>query len=188
VSRYSFRADLLALMLVVTSVSCGRNAGSAPGAGAHGGASDLGGAAGYGGAGGESPTTPPPSSVSVIVGGDGPLVDAHSTPTCINGFEGFASRVDGLSIDFEAFITEPGRYEGDPIRILYLDVKMPDGNEYCATAGQTTCPGTVTLIARSVEPRFTGEVEAELVNRNDATAPTLTVNLTFDIASHVGCK
>jgi hypothetical protein len=132
--------------------------------------------------------TPAPSSVSIVVGGDGPVVDANPVPTCVSGFQGFSASVDGLSIELEAFISEPGRYEGDPLRIIYLDVKRPDGSEYCVTGGQATCLGTVTLVARSVGPRFTGEVEAELVNRNDAAAPTLTLSLSFDIASRVGCE
>ncbi len=45
--------------------------------------------------------------------------------TCQRGFSGFSGSVDGYRLGLEAFVSEPGIYMGDPLRILYLSITPP---------------------------------------------------------------
>ncbi|MEO8904557.1 MAG: hypothetical protein ABI488_19285 [Polyangiaceae bacterium] len=131
---------------------------------------------------------PAPDAVSLVVDGHEPLVGETVVATCLGYFEGFTSNGDGYSIEFEAFVQEPGDYRGDPVHILYLTVTSPDGREYCASGGGAACPaGWVTLHARTVAPRFSGFIEAVAFDQNDAEAPPMSLTLNFDVADNAAC-
>lgn len=173
----------LALISVLAFVSCGGITRTESGASAGSGAAEP----EAGGDGGASKPPPATDTVSIAIDDAAPIIHTNPKATCIPGFEGFTTEQDGLSIEVEAFIEAPGRHEGDSIHLLYLDVRRPDGSDYCATAGSPSCfGGSIILTARTLQPRFTGEVEAELVNRSDPAAPMLKVAVEFDIVP--GCS
>lgn len=185
---------LLAATGLLGTVNCGKmqgtglvagRGGRSPAAGA-GGAGDGGGVGGSSGTGGAPYGLP--STISLVVDGAEPLVTSDAAATCLQLFEGFGATVGGFAVEFEAFIQEPGDYAGDPLRILYLHMKAPDGSDYCGTGGLTSCLGSVNLHARAVAPRFSGELEAEVVDRDDPEAPPLAIKLTFDVADRTDCK
>ena len=167
-------------------VSCGGKASSEernPGAGGASGASSSGGA---GGVAEPDPGGPEPSTVQVS-GNDGDI-DPQATPVCLQGFQGFSARVEGMSIEFHAFVFEPGDYEGDPLRILWLEVFRADGGHYLASAGQAEGSGKISLHVERIEPRFIGSLEASLPALDDPMRAPLMLALDFDIAVRAGCR
>jgi hypothetical protein len=164
-------------------VSCGGKAStdtpSVAGSGASG-ASSLSGAAGADplNAGEAAP------SVVQVTGNDGDI-DFQATPECTRGFQGFYAHVGGMTVDFKAFISEPGDYQGDPLRILWLDALRSNGQHYRATGG-TVGSGSISLHVSQVEPRFIGSLEASLTADDPSLAP-LMLGLSFDIAQRAGC-
>ena len=166
------------------SLAAGGTSGASSGAAAGGtsGASSSGAAAG---AAAPEPTEPEPSTVRVI-GNDGD-VDPRAAPDCTLGFQGFYARVAGMTIEFHAFVFEPGDYQGDPLRILWLDVVHTNGEHYRATAGTAAGGGNISLHVAQVEPRFIGSLEASLPALDDPMRAPLTLALDFDIAVRAGC-
>ena len=108
------------------------------------------------------------------------------TAECPTGFHGFTAKLDGWSIEFHAFISDPGDYSGDPVRILWLEIVEPDGHRYLATGGLPQ-PGQVFLHVDSIAPRFTGRIDALLYRRDDPSAPSRSLSLTFDVAPNDTC-
>src|SRR5205814_4585852 len=138
------------------TIDCGRGKmqGTGPVAGSGGGSPALGvgggGGGGMGGAGGGPYALP--NTISLIIDGADPLVSSDDVATCLISFEGFHATIGGFSVEFQAFIQEPGDYTGDALRILYLDMKAPDGRDYCGTGGLGLCLGWVRLHAQAVAP------------------------------------
>lgn len=175
------RLPLAVLAIVAFGVfSCGGKASTDTPSVAEAGAS---GASSLSGAAGTDALEPAPSVVQVT-GNDGDI-DPQATPECLTGFQGFYAHVGGMTVDFKAFISEPGDYQGDPLRILWLDALRPNGEHYRATAG-TVGSGNISLHVSQVEPRFIGSLEASLHADDPALAP-LMLRLTFDIAQRAGC-
>lgn len=149
------------------------------GAGAPGG-----GASGSPAVGGGSNAAP---ASSVAVSGDPSDIDPDAKPECSPGFQGFSAKVGGLTIDFKAFVFEPGDYQGDSVRILWLDALRANGEHYRAAAGTTESSGAISLHVQQVKPRFIGHLEAIVPAEDDSTAKPLMLQLTFDIAVREGC-
>lgn len=151
-------------------------------------------AAGQGGAsssatgevGGAAPDPKDEPSIVQVGGGDGEI-DPQATPECMSGFQGFSARVDGMSIEFHAFVFEPGDYAGDPVQILWLEVRRADGEHYLATGGSAVESGNISLHVAQVAPRFIGSLEASLAFVDDPMRAPLMLDLTFDIAARAGC-
>jgi hypothetical protein len=177
---------LLPLVAVVAigGSSCGGKASSethsVAAAGASG-ASPLGGAAGADARAAEESV----ASVVQLSGNDGDI-DPQATPECLTGFQGFYAHVGGMTVDFKAFVFEPGDFEGDPMKILWLDALRPNGEHYRATAG-TVGAGKISLHVVQVEPRFIGSLEASLPAVDDPALEPLMLRLSFDIAARAGC-
>ena len=91
-----------------------------------------------------------------------------------------------MQIDFVAFVQEPGDYQGDPIHILYLAARLPDGRTFSASTNSEPY-GEIDLHAVTVSPRFSGAVYAKIYDRDDPSAPPLTISLTFDVKGSGGC-
>lgn len=190
-SPLSLKRPLLLLAILAVSLSsCGGKASSETqspaAAGASAGASSAGaaGVAGVAGADASNPKMPEPSIVRVI--GNDLEVDPQARPGCIEHFQGFYAQLGGMSLDFKAFVSEPGDYDGDPIRILWLDAQRTNGEHYRATAG-TVGLGFISLHVEQVEPRFIGSLEAQLFPVDDPTLAPLTLRLSFDIAARAAC-
>ena len=132
-------------------------------------------------------SAPDPSVVRLVADDGGLSTDEHATPECLAGFQGFQANLSGRVFDFKAFVAEPGDYTGDPVRILWLDLREPDGRHYRATGGSPG-PGTIFLHVDTVEPRFSGSLEAVLSDQSDTEAKPLNVKLEFDIAVRAGCQ
>ena len=176
-----------AIALVVLGFSgCGgkaRDGLQSPGdAGSSGRAGDAAGSPGNVDAG-----APDPSVVRLVADDGGLSTDEHATPECLAGFQGFQANLSGRVFDFKAFVAEPGDYTGDPVRILWLDLREPDGRHYRATGGSPG-PGTIFLHVDTVEPRFIGSLEAVMSDQTDTEAKPLNVKLEFDIAVRAGCQ
>jgi hypothetical protein len=101
-------------------------------------------------------------------------------------FVGFRTVLDGMQIDFDAFVQEPGDYQGDYFHILLLSVELVDGRAFFARANDVPY-GEIYLHALTVSPRFSGSVDATLYDRNDGSAPPLSMSLTFDVEGSPGC-
>jgi hypothetical protein len=141
-----------------------------------------GGASAGGGAVGSSDA---PGTVTLL--GSSGETEAPATPTMLGPcFVGFATFVDGMYIDFVAFVQEPGDYQGDPIHILFLSARLPDGRTFSASTNSEPY-GEIELHAVAVSPRFFGAVNAQLYDRDDPSAPPLTIALTFDVKGSSGC-
>jgi hypothetical protein len=130
---------------------------------------------------------PDPSVVRLVAGDGGLSTDEHAIPECLAGFQGFQAKLSGRAFDFKAFVAEPGDYTGDPVHILWLELREPDGRHYLATGGSPG-PGTISLHVDTVEPRFIGSLEAIMPDETDTAAKPLNVKLEFDIAVRVGCR
>ena len=128
-----------------------------------------------------------PSVVRLVAGDGGLSTEEHATPECLAGFQGFQAKLSDRVFDFKAFVAEPGDYTGDPLHILWLDLREPDGRHYRATGGSPG-PGTISLHVDKVEPRFIGSLEAIMSDETDTEAKPLNVKLEFDIATRVGCR
>jgi hypothetical protein len=178
----------VAILLGMMLVACGGKAhgtGAAdtdPPSSAGAGGSQLAPAAGEAGA---PPLLEP--SVVRVVGEEGEgSVDSGATAECLVGFHGFAAVLGDRSVIFHAFVSEPGDYAGDPLRILWLEV-TGDGKHYLATCCTSNIGGEILLHVDAVEPRFMGELEAVLADQDDPNGPPLRLQLTFDIAVRAGC-
>jgi hypothetical protein len=101
-------------------------------------------------------------------------------------FVGFTTFVGGMDIDFMAFVQEPGDYQGDPIHILFLSARLPDGRTFSASTNSEPY-GEIDLHAVAVSPRFSGAVNAKIYDRDDPSAPPLALSLTFDVKGSSGC-
>lgn len=137
-------------------------------------------------AGGAAPD-PKDEPSMVQVGGREGEIDPQATPECMYGFQGFSARVGGMSIEFHAFVSEPGDYEGDSVHILWLEVRRADGEHYLATGGTAVESGNVSLHVARVAPRFIGRLEASMAFVDDPMRAPLMLDLTFDIAARAGC-
>ena len=166
-------------------VSCGGKASSEARNLAGGGASSASSSGGAAGADALEPTEPEPSIVHVS-GNDGDL-DPQATPECLAGFQGFYARVKGMNLNFKAFVSEPGDYEGNPVQILWLAAFRANGQHYEAAAGTAESSGSISLHVAQVEPRFIGSLEASLPAVDDPMRAPLMLHLTFDIAVRAGC-
>ena len=181
-----YKRLLFPLLALVASgvLGCGGRASSEAQSLASGGAS---GASSSGGtAGADAPDTREPDPSVVQVSGNDGDIDPQATPECLTGFQGFHAHVGGMSVDFMAFVSEPGDYEGDPVQILWLDALRPNGEHYRATAG-TVGAGSISLHVAQVEPRFIGSLEASLPALDDPLLSPLMLRLTFDIAVRARC-
>jgi hypothetical protein len=157
-------------------------AGSANAGALASGGAKSGGAIAGGGAAGSSDA---PGTVTLL--GSSGEAEAPATPTMLGPcFVGFATFVDGMYVDFMAFVQEPGDYQGDPVHILFLSARLPDGRTFSATTNSEPY-GEIELHAVAVSPRFSGAVNAELYDRDDASVPPLTIALTFDVKGSSGC-
>ena len=135
--------------------------------------------------GGAAGSSDAPGTVTLL--GSSGEAEAPATPTMLGPcFVGFATFVDGMYIDFVAFVQEPGDYQGDPIHILFLSARLPDGRTFSASTNSEPY-GEIELHAVAVSPRFSGAVNAELYDRDDPSAPPLTIALTFDVKGSSGC-
>jgi hypothetical protein len=178
----------IAFLLGMMLVACG---GKAHGTGAT--STDPPSTAGAGGsllapAGGEAgaPAVVEPSVVR-LAGEDGEgSVDSSATPECLAGFHGFQAVLGDKLVTFHAFVSEPGDYTGDPLRLLWLEV-TGGGKHYRASCCTSDVGGEIFLHVDAVAPRFTGELEAVLADQDDPSAPPLPLQLTFDIAVRAGC-
>lgn len=194
--RLRVLAVACAAAMLLGLVACGGRAQGAPASSEVGGQTSAAGRPSAGsadaalGAGGEAPQpVPAPDAVSLAVDGHEPLVGGVVVATCLAYFEGFSGTIGGYTVEFEAYIREPGDYQGDAVEILYLSARSPDGREYCATGGLTICPGgMVTLHARTVAPRFSGSIEAVAFDQNDSKASALSLTLSFDVADNGACR
>ncbi|MEP7051933.1 MAG: hypothetical protein ABJB12_16330 [Pseudomonadota bacterium] len=164
--------------------SCGGRASGEPRDAAQGGASGASSSSGTAGAGAPETNEPEPSTVHVIWS-DGDI-DAQATPGCLAGFQGFSARLGEMRVDFQAFVYEPGDYTGDPVKILWLEAVLANGEYYRAAVG-TLGSGTISLHVAQVEPRFIGSLEASLPALNDPMLAPLTLRISFDIAVRAGC-
>jgi len=138
----------LLAILALGVVSCGGKAGSKVRNLAAGGASGSSSPGGAAGADAPDPMEPEPSIV-YVTGNDGDI-DPQATPECIAGFQGFSARMGGMSVDFKAFVFEPGDYEGDPVQILWLEARGANGEHYLAAAG-TAPPSLQGKFARACD-------------------------------------
>jgi hypothetical protein len=173
----------LTFMLVIAAASagCGGKAREGADSPEPGGASAVGGSANQGG-------SAPVEEPSVVeVSGDIQASVADAAAECLSSFQGFVAKSGGMTIDFKAFIQEPGDYTGDALRILWLDVQQPDGSAYNASTGAANATGSILLHVKTVSPRFVGSMEATLTNRSDPTEEPLELQLSFDIAARAGC-
>jgi hypothetical protein len=137
---------------------------------------------------GTDSTSPVPSVVQLVTGDGGAPTAARATPECIPGFQGFQATVDDQSIDFKAFVAQPGDYTGDSLHILWLDVKTATGQNYRAAVVPSGSTGRISVHVVAAEPRFVGSLEAVATDLDDANAPPLVLALTFDIAVRDGCR
>lgn len=174
----------LLAMVALGVFGCGGRASGEAQSLAAGGASGVSSSGGAAGADALETREPAPSIVHVS-GNDGDI-DPRATPACLSGFQGFNAHVGGMTVDFKAFVLEPGDYEGDPVRILWLDALRPNGERYRATAG-TVGSGNISLHVTQVDPRFIGSLEASLPAVDDASLEPLMLRLSFDIAVRAGC-
>jgi len=113
--------------------------------------------------------------------------DRQAKAQCISGFQGFSAQVEGIRFEFMAFVFEPGDYEGDPVRVLWLDALQAGGEHYRAAVGLAPSSGSISLHVDQIDPRFRGSLEAVLPVLDDPTLPPLKVALTFDIAARADC-
>ena len=125
-------------------IGCGGKASSDKGGIAGGGAGGVFSSAGAAGA-----DAPGPSTVQVNGNDEG--IDLNATPECLQGFQGFAGQVEGVDLDFKAFVSMPGDYEGDPVRILWLEAVRTDNEHYLAAAGTAESSGSISLHVEQVE-------------------------------------
>jgi hypothetical protein len=133
----------------------------------------------------EAGATDAPSTVTLL--GPSGEAEAPASPTALGPcFVGFATFVGGMQIDFVAFVQEPGDYQGDPIHILYLSARLPDGRTFSASTNSEPY-GEIDLHAVAVSPRFSGAVNAKIYDRADPSAPPLAISLTFDVKGSSGC-
>jgi hypothetical protein len=130
---------------------------------------------------------PDPSVVRLVAGDRGLSTDEHATPECLANFHGFQAWLSDGAFDFKAFVAEPGDYTGDPVHILWLELREAAGRSYRATGGSPG-PGAIFLHVDTVEPRFIGNLEAVMFDETDAEAKPLNVKLEFDIAVRAGCR
>lgn len=172
---------LVLLLIVVAGAGCGGKSRESSDEPTRGGAPTGGGSANQGG----SAPVEAPSIVKVEGDIQASVVDASAE--CLPSFQGFVAKSGGTTIDFKAFIQEPGDYMGDPLRILWLDVQQPDGSGYNASTGAANMTGSILLHVETVSPRFTGSIEATLTNRSDPAGQPLELQLSFDIAVRQGC-
>ncbi len=118
--------------------------------------------------------------------GTGAVDELANSMENIPCFSGFTAALDGLRVQFSAFVFEPGDYEGDSLYILYMRVVTQDGRVFVANDGNMSI-GDITLHVDSVRPRFVGEVDAILIDEVDAEAPPLELSLAFDVLSYDSC-
>lgn len=171
----------LVLVIVAAGAGCGGKATEGSNDPGRGGAPAGGGSANQAG-------SAPVGAPSVVeVSGDIQASVADAAAECLSSFQGFVAKAGGTTIDFKAFIQEPGDYRGDPLRILWLDVQQPDGSAYSASTGAADATGSILLHVETVSPRFTGNIEATLTNRGDPAQEPLQLQLSFDIAARAGC-
>jgi hypothetical protein len=95
--------------------------------------------------------------------------------------------VGELSVDFKAFVFEPGDYEGDPVHILWLDVSRANGEHYKAAVSTAESSGSILLHVSQIGPRFISSLDASLPAVDDPMRAPLMLSLTFDIAVRAGC-
>lgn len=174
-----------AIALVV--MSCGGKAAREQGSPPAGGAAGAVASGGQAGVNVPNPKEPDPSAVVVSVNGNKESVDPQVTPECLAGFQGFQARVGGMSLDFKAFVFKPGDYEGDPVQILWLDVRRDNGEQYRAAAGSAVSSGSISLHVEQVGLRFVGSLEALAPGLDDPSLAPLKLTVSFDIAVRDGC-
>ena len=133
-----------------------------------------------------APTMLEPSVVRVVGEEGEGSVDSSATAECLAGFHGFEAVLGEKLVTFHAFVSEPGDYTGDPLRLLWLEV-TGDGKHYLASCCASNFGGEIFLHVDAVEPRFMGELEAVLADQDDPNGPPLRLQLTFDIAVRAGC-
>jgi hypothetical protein len=126
-----------------------------------------------------------PGTVTLL--GSSGEVEAPATPSMLGPcFLGFATFVDGMHLEFEAFVQAPGDYQGDSLHILFLAARLADGRTFSASTNSEPY-GEIDLHVAAVSPRFFGAVKASLYDRDDPSAPPLAISLTFDVAGHHDC-
>lgn len=185
-SSLLYEKRLLPLLAILTFgvFSCGGKASSETQSMAAGGANAASPSAGAAGA--DAPDMKQPDPSVVRVSGDDRQIDPQARPECLTSFQGFYAHVGGMTLDFKAFVFEPGDYEGDPIKILWLDALQANGDHYRATAG-TVGSGYISLHVTQVAPRFIGSLEATLFPVDNPMLSPLMLRLSFDIAVRAGC-
>jgi hypothetical protein len=94
--------------------------------------------------------------------------------------------VGATLVTFHAFVFEPGDYVGDPLHILWLEATA-HGKRHLAACCSAESAGEIFVHVDTVEPRFTGELQAVLQDQDDSNAEPLRLHLTFDIAVRAGC-
>jgi hypothetical protein len=148
-------------------------------------AADSGPAYGIADANGQDGSAAAPSTVRN--GGAGEDIDSHALAQCEPGFQGFSAQLGDMHVNLFAFVFEPGDYQGDPIKILDVEVTRGSGEHYRASAGTANADGTISLHVDGVRPRFVGRVVASLPSTDDALRAPLMLDLSFDIAPATNC-
>lgn len=117
-----------------------------------------------------------------------PSGDAEAMATPFDAwpcFRGFTSTVNGMRVEFVAFVQTPGDYQGDSIHILNLDAYLADGRVF--SAGDSWPLGEIHLHVTAASPRFVGGLKGILYDRTAKDAPPLTLSLAFDVEAGDTC-